>query len=174
MEARESRGGGGRHDHGADVQPVTSPTPLKPRPKPRPKPKPSPILSPAQALTLTRLLSSHLVEGRADEAEALQRLMADRGVEPDSVVKVPPLAVPQLGSCASSERTWRLWAARHSQEVSGPLGAQPRPRVLELAASKAAEVTAFDHPAPTITPRRCWAARRSASPRSGCGCSSGC
>jgi|SouAtlMetagenome_1021521.scaffolds.fasta_scaffold18446_1 hypothetical protein len=27
-----------------------------------------------------------------------------------------PLAVPQLGSCASSRRAWRLWAARHSQE----------------------------------------------------------
>ena len=30
-------------------------------------------------------------------------------------VKVPVLAVPQLGSCASSGRAWRLWAARHSQ-----------------------------------------------------------
>ena len=31
-----------------------------------------------------------------------------------------PLAVPQLGSCASSRCTWRLWAARHSQgERSG-------------------------------------------------------
>ena len=30
--------------------------------------------------------------------------------------KCPPsLAVPQLGSCASSGRAWRLWAARHSQ-----------------------------------------------------------
>ena len=42
---------------------------------PKPKPKPT--------LIVARLLSSHLVEGRADEAEALQRLMADRGVEPD-------------------------------------------------------------------------------------------
>ena len=25
-----------------------------------------------------------------------------------------PLAVPGLGSCASSARAWRLWAARHS------------------------------------------------------------
>ena len=33
-----------------------------------------------------------------------------------------PLAVPQLGSCASSGRAWRLWAAQHSQE-EGPLGA---------------------------------------------------
>ena len=27
----------------------------------------------------------------------------------DSMVKVPPLAVPQLGSCASSGRAWRLY-----------------------------------------------------------------
>ena len=42
-------------------------------------------------------------------------------------------------------RAWRLWAARHSQEEAGPLSAQPLPRVLELAASKVADVTAFDH-----------------------------
>ena len=56
-----------------------------------------------------------------------------------SMVKAPALAAPQLGSCASSGRAWRLWAARHSQEEAGPLGAQPVPRVLELAASKAAD-----------------------------------
>ena len=56
-----------------------------------------------------------------------------------------PLAGPQLGSCASAGRAWRLWAARYSQEEVGPLGAQPLPRVLELAASKAADSTAFDH-----------------------------
>ena len=38
-----------------------------------------------------------------------------------------PLAVPQLGSCASPGRAWRLWAARYSQEEVGPLGAQPLP-----------------------------------------------
>ena len=41
-----------------------------------------------------------------------------------------PLAVPQLGSCASSGRAWRLWAARHSKKEAGPLSAQPLPRVL--------------------------------------------
>ena len=41
----------------------------------------------------------------------------------DSMVKAPALAVPQLGSCASSGRAWWLWAARHSQEEAGPLGA---------------------------------------------------
>eukprot|EP00964_Phaeocystis_antarctica_P097732 scaffold63814_cov63-Phaeocystis_antarctica.AAC.2 len=55
-----------------------------------------------------------------------------------------PFVVPQLGSCASSGRAWRLWAARHSQEEAGPLGAQPLPRVLERAVTKAADVTAFD------------------------------
>ena len=53
------------------------------------------------------------------------------------------LAVPELGSCASSGRAWRLWAARHSQEEADPLGAQPLPRVLELAASKVADFAAF-------------------------------
>ena len=51
-------------------------------------------------------------------------------------------AVPQLGCCAFSGRTWRLWAARYSQEEAGPLSAQPLPRVLKLAASKAADFTA--------------------------------
>ena len=66
------------------------------------------------------------------------------------MVKVPPLAVPQLGSCASSGRAWRLWAARYSQTEARPLGAQPLPRVLEPAASKAADVTAFDHVGETL------------------------
>ena len=52
-------------------------------------------------------------------------------------------------SCASSGRAWRLWAARYSQEAAGPLGSsvQPTgrpamaPRLLELAAPKAADVT---------------------------------
>ena len=54
------------------------------------------------------------------------------------------LAGPQLGSCASSGLACRLWAARYSRDEAGPLGAQPLPRVLELAAFKAAECTAFD------------------------------
>ena len=48
-----------------------------------------------------------------------------------------PLAVPCFGSCASSGRACRLWAE--------PLAAQPPPRLLEQAASKAADFTAFDH-----------------------------
>jgi hypothetical protein len=45
----------------------------------------------------------------------------------DSMIKVLPLAAPQLGSCASSGRAWRLWAARHSQEEAGTLDARPLP-----------------------------------------------
>ena len=63
-----------------------------------------------------------------------------------------PLAVHQLGSRASSGQLSRLlcllrallarlWVAWHSQGEAGPLGAQPLPRVLERAASKAAHVT---------------------------------
>ena len=74
----------------------------------------------------------------ASFAAQLERLLCD------SMIKAPPLAVPQLGSCAPSERAWRLWAARHSREEAGPLRAQPAPRVLEPAASKAADFTASD------------------------------
>ena len=52
-------------------------------------------------------------------------------------------AVPQLGSCASSGHAWRLSWRIFGE--AGPLGAQPLPRVLEPAASKAADFPAFDH-----------------------------
>ena len=61
------------------------------------------------------------------------------------MVKVPAGQRPSFGSCASSGHTWRLWAARYSQGEPRPLSAQPLPRVLELAASKVADSTAFDH-----------------------------
>ena len=51
--------------------------------------------------------------------------------------------VPQLGSCASSGHAWRFWTARPFQDEASPLGAPPLPRVLELAASKAADFLAF-------------------------------
>ena len=60
------------------------------------------------------------------------------------MVKVPTLAVPQLGSCAFSERDWWLWVARHNGEEADPPGAQQLPLVLQPAASKAADYTAFD------------------------------
>ena len=74
--------------------------------------------------------------------EGLQALQVTRASQHGQSA---PLAVPQLGSCASSGRAWRLWAARHSQEEVGSLGAPPPPRVLEPAASKAAHFTAPDH-----------------------------
>ena len=50
-----------------------------------------------------------------------------------------PSAAHQLGPCASSGRAWRLWLAGRSEGWEPrTLGAQPLPRVLELAASKAA------------------------------------
>ena len=55
-----------------------------------------------------------------------------------------PLAVPQLGSCASSARAWRLWAARYSQREAQPLAAPPPPQGLKRAASKVADFTGFD------------------------------
>ena len=70
------------------------------------------------------------------------------------VKEVASLAVPQLARCASSGRTWRLWAARHSQEAAGPPGAPPPPRMLEPAASKAADFTAFDHTIQVWTTKR--------------------
>ena len=54
--------------------------------------------------------------------------------------------MPQLGSCASPGRAWRLWAARRSQEEADPLSAQPLPLVSEVAADSTADSTAFDHP----------------------------
>ena len=67
---------------------------------------------------------------------------------------MPPLAVPEVGPCALSGRAWRLWVARHSQEETQSLSAQPLPRVLERAAYKAADFTAFDHPATVIVMHR--------------------
>ena len=53
---------------------------------------------------------------------------------PPAWSKCPPLAMPQLGSCACSAHALRLRVARHSQDEDGPLGAQPLPRGLEPAA----------------------------------------
>ena len=58
--------------------------------------------------------------------------------------------MPQCGSCASSVRAWRLWTARHSWEEVAPLSAPPLLLGLELATSKVADSTAFEHAAPPI------------------------
>ena len=73
--------------------------------------------------------------------------------QPDDLLRLLPLecvqhhghiasaAVPRLASCASSARARRLWAARHSWSEAQPVGSQPRPQLLELAASKVANFT---------------------------------
>ena len=61
-------------------------------------------------------------------------LKLQSGHRPSSAPVPPPGASDGSGQC---------W---HSQGEAGPLSAQPLPRVLELAASKAADSTAFDHP----------------------------
>ena len=55
-----------------------------------------------------------------------------------------PLAEPQLSPRASSGRAWSLWLTRPPQGGRRPLGAQPPPQVLELAASKVAHLTTLD------------------------------
>ena len=58
----------------------------------------------------------------------------------------PPLAGPQLAPLRLLRaRLVALAGSTHSQGEPRPLGTQPLPRVLELAASKAASFTAFDH-----------------------------
>ena len=47
---------------------------------------------------------------------------------PTAWSKCPPLAMPQLGSCACSAHALRLRVARHSQDEAEPLGAPPLPR----------------------------------------------
>ena len=66
--------------------------------------------------------------------------------------KVPPLAAPQLGSCASSGRARRLWAAQRSQgrgRSTGRPAAAPTapaaPGARAIPTSKAADFTALDH-----------------------------
>ena len=57
------------------------------------------------------------------------------------------LLAPELGSCGSSGRARRLFAAGCSQSRVPATGQRrPRPQLLERAASKAAESTAFVHP----------------------------
>ena len=72
------------------------------------------------------------------------------------MVRVPP------GQGGAPARLLRLLRARPAAlgssalpgEEASPLGAQPLPRVLELAASKPADSTAFDPPGTTCTLRR--------------------
>jgi hypothetical protein len=62
-------------------------------------------------------------------------------------------AVPKPGACASSGCAWRLQPARHSQgKRPAHWAASPLPRLLERAAFRAAESTAFDRTGPATAP----------------------
>ena len=101
----------------------------------------APICSPTRCPWGTKAFEGYLgsVEaGKAHDAvELINGLSSGDGLELQRGQSAR-LAGPQLGSCASSGRSWRLWAARHSQEEAGSLSAQ-------RAASEAADVTALDH-----------------------------
>ena len=94
-------------------------------------PPPPPADSPLWALDNV-LLTPHI---------GWQRQLGQRW--PQSALVITPLLAPELGSCASSGRAWRLWAARHSQGEAQPMGPQPLPQVIELAASSVADSLAF-------------------------------
>ena len=88
-----------------------------------------------QTLTLTRCWPAHQdvqPDPRMQQHDRNDRIAAVRQHDQRESV---PLAVAQLGSCG---RSWWPRAARHSQGGPRPLGPQPWPRVLELAASKVA------------------------------------
>eukprot|EP00964_Phaeocystis_antarctica_P135047 scaffold99396_cov42-Phaeocystis_antarctica.AAC.1 len=72
----------------------------------------------------TRVDADELVDLRAQLFAHLTTLLA---ADPEADGNPARLKVPQLGSCASSGRTWRLWAARCLQGEARPLGAQPLP-----------------------------------------------
>ena len=111
------------------------------------------------AMHIVAAAPRYLSRGEVDEAvldrerSVLSEQAAASGKPAATIAKMDeqhgqsdPLAVPELGFSAFSGRAWRLWAAQHSNAEASPLGAQPLPRVLELAAAKAAHFIAFDHP----------------------------
>jgi hypothetical protein len=91
----------------------------------------------------------------------LNKVQSQAGMPADSLIdkigaaarsKVPPLAAPQLGSCASSGRARRLWAAQRSQgrgRSTGRPAAAPTapaaPGARAIPTSKAADFTAVEH-----------------------------
>jgi len=124
----------------ADARPPTVPlTASNPDPHPNPNPNPDPNPDPDPNPNPN---SNPNPNPNPNQAAQRERVRAARVSRHGQSV---PWAVPQLGSCTFSKRAWRLWAALDSQKEAGTLGAQPSPRVLELAASKAANSTAFDH-----------------------------
>ena len=104
--------------------------------------------------TSTAKVGRKTTSRQGDSTASLRRNMGEvptpsAAWRPSSAPAPPqgPMAAPQLASCASSQGApgGRPRAARHSQGGPRPLGSQPRPQVLELAASKVAPFTAFDH-----------------------------
>ena len=72
----------------------------------------SPLTSLVWAVDFQRALQARQA---ARQAEVLERR--------DRMVKVSPLAGPQLAPCASSGRAWRLWVARTPEGASRANGA---------------------------------------------------
>ena len=118
----------------------------EPNPNPTPNPAADLITTVTENAYFGRCTSSAAVAGVA-LVKTAKTLLVATWTEPVAAAsqhgQSAPLAAPQPCSRASSGRAWRLWAARHSQEEASPLGAQLLPRVLELAASKAADFTSF-------------------------------
>ena len=66
-----------------------------------------------------------------------------------------PLAVPQLGSCCSSGRAWRLREARHAQKQTDPLGDRPTGRPATAFGARASRLRSrrfrcLDHSGPHL------------------------
>ena len=71
-----------------------------------------------------------------------------------NMVKVAPWQRPSSAPAPNQGAPGGPLAARHSQGGPRPLGSQPRPQLLERAASKVADFTAFDHLG-TVSRGRC-------------------
>ena len=86
-------------------------------------------------MVLGELLSLSRAEANSDQQRSRKTAIFNKHC---STVKVPLLGsrVPEVGSRASLGRAWWLWAAQYSQGEARPVGPQPLPQVLELAASK--------------------------------------
>ena len=115
-----------------DPDPNPNPNP-SPNPEPHPHPHPNPNQVPAQRRAETELEAKRRQLKELGLSNALQhRQSASLGSAPARLLRLFRARLAALGSSALAG--------------SGrPTGAQPLPRVLELAASKAADVPAFDH-----------------------------
>ena len=113
------------------------------------EPAPSPGLQPDLSAAASRQ-----VDKAAERAVIFVELEKEKAAHPairqvvdaEQHGQTAPLAVPELGSCTSSGRAWRLRAVRRPGERLSHWAPQSLPRVLELAASTVADPTAFDHP----------------------------